>query len=171
MILKIDESIKDETVDKLVSFYNNFNPRNENEKAIIYFSSTGGDRACMEAMINMINIYGFHTILIGYRNLFSCGFELFYTVKCHQKIVLGECMGMYHQCSLDVRLNEFLKPEYKSDKAKLIYMEKSMRQITEDFCKELKFTDKEVRKIRKGDDVYFQPDRMKEFLSIIETKA
>lgn len=167
MILKINEKISEETVDKLVSFYNGFDPKT-GEKALIYFASRGGGYSAMEAMIDLINIYAEHTIIVGYYMLASCGFELFFKVKCKKQFA-GGCMGMYHQSCIGVDMNENWKPEYKEDEAKEKYMKGFMKPQTLSLCSELKFTEKELSEIKKGNDVWFQPERMNEFLNVVSS--
>lgn len=158
MILKLNENISDETVDKVVSFYNN-----TQEKAVIYFSSSGGNYFAMETIVDLINSHKEITTIIGYGLLGSSAFELFFTVECEKRII-GGCNGMYHQSYIAIEMSEKWKPVYVEGKAKEKYLKGYMNQQTTLLCEKLGFTKKEKLEITKGNDLYFQPERMKEFL-------
>ena len=161
-VLKINEVFTEETMDRLVLFYNLFD-LNGNDKALIYLNSRGGDYPAMEAMLDLINKHGKITTLAGYGTLASSGFELFFMAKC-KKYLIGGCVGMYHQSSISVIMNENWKPDYKEDEAKAEYMKTFMKIATIQICDKLNFTREEKSEIKKGNQVWFQPSRMNEFL-------
>lgn len=163
MILKINEKITDDVLDRLITVYNEFDP--QKEQILIYLASRGGDYVTMEAILDLINRYKTHTTIVAYSLLASCAFELFFRVKCKKELI-GGCMGIYHQANIAVQLNENWKPIFEEDVAKEKYMKSFMKNATMSLCEQLCFTDKEIAKLKSGGDVWFQPDRMNEFLKL-----
>lgn len=156
--INIDGEIEKEVFDKLVEFYNDLG----DSYARIYLSSHGGATSTGEVIVDLVNENAEKTTLIGYDNLFSCGFSIFFMSKCN-KYLLNDCVGMYHQSIVPIDMNEFWKPK-ATDVAKKKYMTEFMRVSTEQVCFSVGMSDEEIGKIRDGEDVYFYPDRMREFL-------
>ena len=164
MILKISEKISEETLEKLIAFYNEFNSKKMSDSEVtIYLLSGGGDCWAAEAMLDLINENSGSTTLIGYGRLSSSAFQIFFTSKCKKKLI-GGCYGMYHQSTFSVDINEFGNLD-REDECKKQYMMNYMWNRTHSLSKQLQFTEKEMEDISKGLDVYFSPERMQEFLT------
>ncbi len=163
MILNINESISKETVDRVAKAINELKPA---EKLFIYFSSEGGEIPAAEAIIDMINQNIDLIELAGYGDLLSCGFDIFFKTKCH-RILLPNSLGMCHQASIQIDINESARPGDTRSKADKEWM-KLQREQTLKFCNSLKMTDKEIADIKKGRDVYFHHKRMLELLKTQE---
>jgi ATP-dependent protease ClpP protease subunit len=159
MILNINESIDKETVDKIAKAINELKP---SEKLFIYFSSYGGEVACAEAIINIINQNIDLIEVVGYGSLMSCGFDIFFKIKC-PRLLLPNTMGMCHQAKVSIEINESASPYGSSDKADKLWMKLQAEQTLK-FCEDLKMTPKEIGEIKRGKDVYFQYKRMQDFL-------
>jgi len=160
MILNIKEAICKETVDKITIAINNLQPK---EKLFIYFSSEGGDVDSGEAIISIINNNVDLIELAGYGDIMSCGFDIFFRSKCN-RILLPGVIGMYHQGTITVTMNESEKIHQTRDKADKEWA--SLQKIqTIKLCNLLKMTDKEINQIKRGRDVYFQYPRMLDFLN------
>lgn len=164
MILNINESIGKETVDKLIDAMNNLE---QGEKLFIYLFSEGGCMASEEAMVHIMNNNIDRIELVGYGDLMSAGFGIFFRYDGY-KILLPGTLGMFHQTRMEMdTISEFNNPDqmrYKADKEWM----KLQREHTINFCNSLKMTSKEISDIKKGKDVYFQYHRMQEFLKAQE---
>jgi len=71
---------------------------------------------------------------------------------------------MIHLPSLEVDLNSNQKYVFKSHKYELESIQGAIEEEFE-FYKSIGITDKEIGKIKKGENVYFDYDRMLEFLN------
>jgi hypothetical protein len=163
MILVIDKKIDIETLHSVVDFYNQINSSSDKDDATIYLKCSGGNYGEMLAVIDIINKNKDKTTLIAYHCIASAGFELFYSAQC-ERIILNACLGMYHLGSTDITFNTNNKPSYPSDKATYQLHKDYYLPFTMSFCDYLGFTEKEKRIIKKGDDVYFKTDRLRDFL-------
>lgn len=162
MILKLRGDINGEMTDKLIQ---SLNLKSEDELLHIYLNSKGGGVDEMNAMIDVINENRESIVLHGYGDLCSCAFELFFSVECERHLLKGT-RGMFHQSEMVLDINEDGKPSGAEDKFRHKYM-KSMKTITMDYCDILNFTKKEKKQIKKNKDVWFMPDRMQEFLEML----
>lgn len=156
--LIINERIDDELLSRIAQFYNDLG----DDYAKIYLSSSGGYSATAEAIIDIINRNSFRTEVIGFSDLFSCGFEIFFSVKC-QKRLLSSAIGMYHQSILTVEMNESWMP-IESDRKKKEYITVYTAKKTAYFLENIGLSIEEKKAVKKGKDVYFMPDRMNELL-------
>ncbi len=159
MTINISGKVDEEMFNKFITFFN----ENKTVGKTIYFSSSGGSTAIAQACVNLITSNDLTNItLIAYSKLYSSGFDIFYKSKC-KKIILKDCIGMYHQGNLEVSVNENLKPVWKEDECKLAY-QKICKLKTIEFCKSLNFSNKNLKLIIKGDDVWFQNSELQEML-------
>lgn len=161
MTINICESVTKETVDKIAK---SINELKQGEKLFIYFSSDGGDVSSAEAIIHIINNNMDLIEIVGYGELLSCAFDIFFKTKCY-KILLPNCVGMCHQSSVTININESTKPYEERGQADKTWM-KLQKEQTIKFCNSLNMTSKEISAIKRGKDVYFQYKRMQEFLKI-----
>lgn len=161
MILNINEVICKETVDKISTALNNLKP---NEKLFLYFSSEGGETYSAEAIIHIINNNIDLIELVGYGDLMSAGFDIFFKSNCY-RILLPNSLGMFHQTTVNIDINESANASDRRGQADKTWM-KLQKEQTIKFCESLKMTDKEISEIKKGRDVYFQHNRMLDFLNI-----
>jgi hypothetical protein len=162
MILKLNENFNEDTLDKVIDFYNKVNEKAD-EKAVIYLKSDGGYLSIAEALVDLINTYSDKTTIIAYHFICSSAFELFFKVNCEKRLA-GGVLGMYHQSCTDINFNENMKPNYPSDKALIVKIKGYLSERTKELCEQLEFTEKEKKVIAKGDDLYFQPERMQGFI-------
>lgn len=161
MILNLSGEINQDSLNKLIDTLN----ESEDQRIIIYLSSTGGDAGAAGAMVHLISLNKNRIQIIGYDDLFSAGFFIFFKSDC-EKILLKGTLGMYHLTCLEFNEAEInLKDsQYKASKE---YLTKE-KPKTKIFCEEVGMTKGEINKILKGEDVYFQPDRMIEMLNYKE---
>lgn len=165
MILNLFGSINQEMLDKLTAFLNTVPEKQPNSMSTVYLHSTGGEYWVMEAMLAMLHQRAQDISLWGYGRLYSSAFDLFFLFRGEKALVHGT-VGMYHQASMSIYVNENAKPETSEDYSKKKFSATHLKGITEMVINELKFTEVEIKKINNGKDVYFQPERMKEFMRL-----
>lgn len=114
-------------------------------------------------ILDILEQFGFNTEIVGFGRICSTAFDLFFSAKCEKRLLDGT-VGMYHQAVTKVDMNERWRLVYKEDEAKKPWMRKHMGSISTALCDKLGFTVKDKKKINRGDDVWFQPGQMKQFL-------
>lgn len=160
MIVQISGNIDNDSVEKLI---NATNSTEIDDRVIIYISSRGGNYEAMEAMLHLINSTKNKYELVAFGSICSCAFELFFRAKCVKSFAYG-CIGMYHQASLNIIINEKGRTEYKEDEAKKKHLESYIALETTNLCNNLNLTKSEILNIKKGNDVWFSNNRMNEIL-------
>lgn len=158
MILNLSGEVTQDSLNKLIDSLN----EKEDERIIIYLSSSGGDAGAATAIVHLISLNKKRIQVIGYDDLFSAGFFIFFKADC-EKILLKGTLGMYHLTCLEFNESEInLKDsQYRASKEYL----KKEKINTKAFCEAVGMTKPEITKILKGEDIYFQPERMIEMLN------
>lgn len=133
------------------------------EKIIIYLNTTGGSCNTSEVMCDIINNNPERFELIAMNGILSAGFTLFFGAKCSRRIMMNTA-GMIHQGNQEFTLNDNLKPTYAIDVAWKKRMKKEHLQGIE-FVKSIGLNKKELKKYKRGDDVYFQYERLVELFN------
>ena len=154
-----DQDFDEELLTKITEAVNS-----DSEKITIYLQSDGGYVSICQVLLNIINGNKDRFKLIGFKSLCSAGFEFFVKAEC-EKELLPYTLGMIHQPTRTMSLNNNLKPVGEGDKASYERVKKYTIPDNEIFNRKLKLTPKELREYKKGNDVYFQYDR---FLELIE---
>lgn len=136
---------------------------NQHKDIVIYFRSSGGHASVMHAMLDLIDRNKDRIELIGYGELFSCGFEFFFLANCQRKLLPGT-IGMYHRSSAEISINSAGRPNFIEGQAMITYLKTFETERLKMVFDAIEMTPSEISKIKKGDDVYFQPARMQEML-------
>ena len=168
MVIKINEKISEEAFDKVIAAINSLSSTNES-KICVYLSSRGGSYNAMEGLLDLINCHQGIICLIGYGQILSCAFELFFRAECEKKLVGGAC-GMFHQSNISIDMNENMKPEYIEGEMQVKYMKGYMKSNTMELCRKLAFTANEFKRIKQAKDVWFGVERMEELLKVQKAK-
>lgn len=144
------------------SLCNCLNSLEEDEVLRIYFDSEGGIDDYRTAFIDLLNHNKDRIELVGFCQLYSAAFDIFLFAEC-KKIVFPSCLGMCHQFWR--RVDTFANGKVYGDAEKLC-IPHYKKQIEERFKTYKKFglTDKEIKKVRNGEDVYFLADRLNEII-------
>jgi hypothetical protein len=158
--INIKEAITNDTVDKLVSFFN----EHEKQNITILLNSAGGEVPAMDALLSLINKRANSITLLAYGEVSSAAFFLFFNAKC-KKDIIGDCLGMFHLSYGSYDIDSRGRPVFKPDKASMLRSKNFTHNRTIELCKSLSMTRSQISKIEKGDDVWFQPDRLKQFLT------
>lgn len=135
------------------------------ENVTIYLFSNGGPVNVGMSLLDLINRPNNrdHVTIAG-GSLNSVCFDLFFKAKCN-RYILAFADGMYHQTKVDIAINEDGRPTYHSGVHTLSWI-KSMHPETLRVATTLKFSDIEMRKLKRGDDLFFLHDRLVEFLKL-----
>lgn len=138
---------------------------NSTEEVVeIYLNSGGGKTSIMSAILDLINTNPNRFVLIGYCSLASAAFELFVRAQCEKRL-LENTIGMYHQGSRSIDINDYGRPKYHEDLA-IKNQTEVYRKLTIVFIDKCGFTPTEKSKFKKDHDLYFSHER---FLEIVET--
>ncbi len=159
MIIDINEDITKEVTNKIIIALNSLK---KGEKLFIYLSSDGGSVEVAEAIIDIVNNNSDIIEIVGYGQLISAAFNLFFRVQCYKTLLHGT-FGMCHSSYTSININESGNPNTMEDSISKKFI-KVQRDYTISFCRNLGMTDKEINAIKRGKDVYFQYDRMQELL-------
>jgi ATP-dependent protease ClpP protease subunit len=158
------EDEEDEDIDEVPFRVINLEATYEPSKIIVYFSSQGGDVGCAEKIIDYMNIYREFIVLVGTGVLYSSGFHVFERFE-GEKRILNYTTGMLHQIQLSrLRMNpgtgfdEFTRSE--------IEMYKKDFQRAYEYYKEKGLSKKKLTSFKKGEDVFFSTDELKEFFNL-----
>lgn len=135
----------------------------EHEKITIYLNCTGGSANVYEIMNDIINKNPDRFELIAMNGILSAAFMLFFKATCSKRIMMNT-IGMIHQGNQEFTLNDNLKPTYTIDVAWKKRMKKEHLQGIE-FVKSIGLNKKELKKYKRGDDVYFQYERLVELFN------
>lgn len=160
MIININGVIEVGVLDLLVNCYNSLP---EGEKLKIMFSSEGGDNAIASAIVYLINCHASSTEIVGYGNLISNGFRIFFAVNC-QKDILPQTLAMYHVSRFhgltlyegtsrhNIEFENFISSSLKNYE----YIHETHELVG--------FTDEELADMKQNKDVWFKPSRLKQML-------
>ncbi len=160
MIVHLSGDVDYSMLDKLVK---EFNCLTKADNLHIYFTCPqGGLTDVGIAMIDFINKNSDYIGMSFYGELFSAGMSVFLAVTCSKK-VLPDTRGMYHFSWQEMSINEAGKPSGEYDIFSMKEMKKA-KDKTIEFLKNTKLNDKEISLIKKGKDVYFSHERMKELI-------
>ena len=135
-----------------------------NDNVKIYLNSTGGSEWCSGAIVDIINNNKDKVELIGFGYLLSAAFHIMIESECKKRI-LDNTYGMYHQSIWDVEISALNKPSNVLDKFRVDKSIKEYRFYYENKCKEWGFNEQELKKYKKGEDVYFSYERFKELIN------
>jgi ATP-dependent protease ClpP protease subunit len=164
MVININEVISKDVFDKLIQSFNTLKPE---ETLDIYFATEGGDVHYMEGIIDFVNKNSSRIRLFAYGEICSAGFDIFFRTKCYREI-LPATMGMAHFTGVMVSSLGTTHTRKVDDKAYLAWAKKSNEDCIK-FYSSIGFTKKELERVKKGEDLWFQIDRLNEFLSKTNT--
>lgn len=161
MVININEEIRPSAFDKIVIA---FNQLKEDEKLDLFLCSPGGDVDTMQAIIAFLDINQDLVNLYGYGDLSSAGFIIFFRAACPKALLPGTT-GMAHLVSITPRLvGDTSNWKELRDSKFLIQWTKEMKKDFLSFLKEVGLTEEELLVVSKGEDVFFLPKRMQQFL-------
>lgn len=163
MITEISGIIDQEAFSKITRAYNELEL---SEPLIIYLNSQGGDPDIADAIVDVINSSDGPnpTILIAYGKIFSAAFDLFYKAQCTKRLLDGT-IGMAHLS--EIEMDSFIVTDTKdtisASTLRKWWAEDKKKRLS--FYEKMGIEKKDLMKIKKGEDVYFQHERLLELLN------
>lgn len=160
MIIGITGEVNNDSFEKLVKAYNELK---EKEDLEIYLNSEGGYTDYAEAIIDIINTHREVTSMVGYGELLSAGFDIFFRSLCEKSLLRGT-LGMAHLSRVETSIT--IKSGKTQDEHEAGYKKWSKKDKIERllFYEKLGMTQSELLKIKSGKEVYFDFDRLAELL-------
>lgn len=163
IITLFDQFFDEELLNKVTEAVNS-----DSEKITIYLCSEGGLVCICQVLLDIINKHKDRFKLIGFESLCSAGFEFFIKAEC-EKELLYNTLGMIHQSSRSIYLNDDLNGSNENNKAIMKRVKEYTKPNDDIFIKKLGLTPKEFNEYKKGNDVYFQYDRFLEITNNYKT--
>jgi hypothetical protein len=160
MIYNFNTAFTQESLQGFLEFLNN----SGEDKVDIYLNSNGGSSWCAQVILDIIESDSERFTLTAYGQIGSAAFTLFFKAPCIRKI-LPTCVGMYHQAKMRVDVNFRSRPFGQDDTAFVKALEEDFESDLA-FIKTLKFSEEEIEKYLDGQDIFFQCDRLKQFLNV-----
>jgi ATP-dependent protease ClpP protease subunit len=154
-----DGDISEKSLDTFLQFVN----ENEHEQMSIILNSIGGKKNLTHVILDIINLNTEKVTLISC-GCYSASFYLFYEAKCKKKMTEGSA-GMMHYSSTNINTMSNGKPTYSEDENIVKNWKEDKSQ--EEFVKQF-MTPIELKKYKRGNDVYFTFKRMKEIFPDVE---
>jgi len=158
MIAHIRGNVDNEMLEKFIQMYNT-----ESSEYIVYFSSAGGSCDTANAIVHLINKNAEKTTIICYWQILSAGFKIFYESKCKREITENS-IGMWHLGMSDLTIDDSGKMPYIQDVLILKRNKTIGYNNTLELALKLGFNDAEIKRLKKGKDVYLLADRLNKFL-------
>lgn len=152
------ESIENDTKD-LIDFIN----KSDKKTIGIFIDCQGGCCHKTEAIINIINNNQHRIYLYSNGYLFSNAFYIFFKSSCYKKTLSDNSFGMYHLKRKDFKINQKGNFVYKEDKKEIQQWKENMeKEII--FLRNLGVSEEDIKKIERGEDVYFNKEQLSYFL-------
>ena len=136
----------------------------KDENHTIYFSSNGGDLWLVEPIIKMINDNKERLEIIGVSEISSSALSIFLGVKC-KKSITKNTFATWHDASFSFSVDSLSKPRNKFYEFKKESIIKGFRKDIEDEYRTWGVTDDELKRYKKGEDVYFGYERFQELIN------
>lgn len=154
----IDGNINNQTVEKLAEFLND----NDGVTKSIFLNSQGGGYSDSRIIGEMLGRHKGFIELIAMNEIGSAAFEIFFLFEGAKRMG-DQLIGVYHLGGAELLMGTNGRPITERDRVFLGELEK-MNDCQMKFCKQLGMKESEIKKIKKGDDVYFIEERLKEFM-------
>ena len=162
----INGDIDEELMHEFSEFYNGLV---EGDKVFVFLCSDGGSSFAKEAILGILEIYKDITTLIGYGCLASAAFELMFEYTGNREMT-ATCCGMYHRAAGKIVLSSTGKPKAAED----VFAQKEINRTHWPsamlLMEHVHMDKRDIKKISKGEDVYFTHEQMKSFLETSKNK-
>jgi ATP-dependent protease ClpP protease subunit len=148
-----------ESYNSLINFLN----ESQGEQKSILINSGGGEIAYCYATLHAIEKVSHEIELVGCNGVYSAAFEIFYKFS-GKKVLLPYCKGMTHRPMLGVSLTDSLQTAFREDDCQKRTLKDNQQNLIDECSKFL--TPKEMKDYKRGVDVYFTYNRMKEIFNL-----
>lgn len=148
------DDIEKESVEKLVNFINDFD-----EEILLGLHSDGGQSGLSRYLLDVLNINKERITLFAFEFIGSAAFNIFYDFQGRKKMSFG-CIGVYHHASKPISVSGKNNVTYFAGRAE----QKTMVELWDNTIERGKnfLNDKEMKSLKKNEDVPFSFSRMKE---------
>ena len=136
----------------------------KDESHTIYFSSNGGDLWLVEPIIKMINDNKERLEIIGVREISSSALSIFLGAEC-KKSITKNTFATWHEPSFSFSVDSLSKPRNRFYEFKKESIIKGFRKDMEYEYRAWGVTEDEIKRYKKGEDVYFSYERFKELIN------
>ena len=136
----------------------------KDENHTIYLSSNGGDLWLVEPILKMINDNKDRIEIIGVREISSSALSIFLGAEC-KKSITKNTFAIWHKPSFSFDLDDKNKPRNDFYKFKNKYIVEGFSKEFELEYKDWGLKKSEIKKYKKGEDVYFSYERLQEILN------
>lgn len=153
-----DGNINSENFDKFIKSFED----KEADSYDIYFTSPGGEYWVGEAFIDYLEKRKDKINLIGFKDISSTAFEIFFKLSCNKKLLQGT-MATIHFPTIDIGTRES-KKDNKTWYVKQGEMMKSYEKSWLNFYKSLGISEKYIKLIKKGEDVVLNTKELRKLL-------
>lgn len=136
------------------------------EPTILYFSSDGGPGWCGDALCRSLSDRpNIEIVLSGV--VYSCGFHII--ADTNNPMSLGPYFmnGMVHMASVEISMREAAKKENNPSNMAMKEIKRMWKQDLRNKYREF-LTKKEIKRYKKGEDIFLDRDRIEEILRIRE---
>lgn len=135
---------------------------NSGEEVTVYFQTVGGDYSSGLVLIDYINQNKNSITLVGYEELSSTGFSVFFRVDCKKKLLEG-VFSLVHLTARSVETRN-IKNSKHIDK---FFLDESKRNHDAEmvWLKQIGLYDKEIASVKKGEDLFLTDSRLNELLN------
>lgn len=161
MILNLTKTVNDEMFTQLCQAIDDCIQKETSLR--IYLNSPGGSVDSMLAIIDLINECKDAVEVIGYGELMSAAFNLFFAIECKKKL-LPHTRGMAHLPYTQFDVDSTGKISGDAAIASLKGL-KDLKPLFMNMFKKLDFTKEELETITNGKDVYFDYKQMLDLLN------
>lgn len=163
MIIKLEGIVNEEMVDKLIEAHN---ACPEEEEIHLYLGSDGGSEDDMNTIISVIDESLKISLVFCFSRVFSAGFVI--AMTCRKPVeFLDSCLGMFHKGTFHGGMWTDELKVHKNVKDIMKLHSKNAKELTEKVISLNIFSKEEEEKIRKGKDVYFNTERLREMREIV----
>ena len=146
--------------DEFLNFVAQVNVAEPDEEITVYLNSGGGDPTLVPAFRRIMEER--QITLVGHGKLMSAALDLFLLTNTKRE-VLDYTLGLFHQAVLTkVTINQESKVLAQSDLKKIWKNTKYGEGLVEDF---LELTPIELAKVKKGEDLYFDHEKLRKALN------
>lgn len=159
-----DEKFIDLVLSHSNEFYYDFANKLRQPHVTIFISSGGGVSAAAQILVSLINAEPERFRVIAVDHIQSAAFRFFFEVEC-DKCILKDCIGMYHMSRQEMDMGFDGQPFFQLDKFLLKNYPDFMKEDLQ-WCESIGMNAQEIEQIAKGDNVYFSPEQLRNFINI-----
>lgn len=146
----IEGTINEDLLNRFLQFCNDY----ENEDWTFVINSRGGKNNCTRVIIHTINERSSNCRVIS-MGAYSAAFDILYFTRC-KKLITQRSLAMIHRGSAEMSVMSNNKPSYPEDES---IVKNWKHDYDIEFASKI-LTASELKKFKKGDDIFFSFERI-----------